>query len=289
MTNLLNCIGNTPYAYLEDIFVKLEHFNPSGSTKDRIAKYIIEKAEKNGKLNKRMEVIESTSGNSGIAFSMVCAIKGYKMNVIIPEGFSKERTYHIRAYKANIIFTPREENVYGSLKKENELAKNKKYFAVRQFDNEDNIIAFERTLGKEILTQHKNRIDAFVAGVGTGGTIIGVSRAIRKRYPDAKIFAVEPYESQVLVGKRPKEHGIEGIGDGFIPGIYLRNKDMVDGVIAIRSKDAINEAKRIASLGFFVGFSSGANMLAAKQLKKRFKNIVTVFPDRGDRYFSMLN
>ncbi|MCM2325322.1 MAG: cysteine synthase family protein [Candidatus Woesearchaeota archaeon] len=289
MVNLLNYIGDTPYVYLDDIFVKLEYFNPSGSTKDRIAKYIIEKAEKNGKLNRRMEVIESTSGNSGIAFSMVCAIKGYKMNVIMPKGFSKERTYHIKAYNANIIYTPKEENVYGSLKKENELAKNKKYFAVRQFDNEDNITAFERTLGKEILDQHKNRIDAFVAGVGTGGTIIGVSKAIRKRYPNAKFFAVEPYESQVLKGKSPSEHGIEGIGDGFIPDIYLRNRNMIDGIIAIKSKDAINEAKIIASRGFFVGFSSGANMLAAKMLKKNFKNIVTVFPDRGDRYFSMLN
>ena len=284
---LLDYIGSTPYIELEDIFVKLDYFNPSGSTKDRIAKHILLEAIKNGKLKPGMEVVEATSGNSGIAFSMICAILGYKMNVILPEGLTTERTEYLKAYGANIIMTPKENGVAGSVQKEEEMSKNPKYFCIRQFENELNVEAHRRTLGKEIMAEYSREIHAFVAGVGTGGTLMGVGSLIKEKFPDANIFAVEPSESPVLKGGRHSEHKIEGIGDGFVPDIYKRHKELVDDVIQISSKDSMLETKKLAAKGILAGISSGANFLAAKQLKKNFQNIVTVFPDRGERYFSM--
>ncbi len=284
---LLDYIGSTPYIELEDIFVKLDYFNPSGSTKDRIAKHILLEAIKTGKLKDGMEVVEATSGNSGIAFSMVCAILGYKMNVIMPEGLTSERIEYLKAYNANIIMTPKEDGVLGSVQKEEEMSKNPKYFCVRQFENELNVEAHRQTLGKEIIDEYPKEIHAFVAGVGTGGTLMGVGSLIKKKFPNAKIFAVEPSESPVLKGGLHHEHKIEGIGDGFVPDIYKRYKGIVDGVVQISSEDSIFETKKLAAKGILGGISSGANFLAAKQLKNKFKNIVTVFPDRGERYFSM--
>jgi len=287
MTSLLDSIGNTPHIMLEDIFIKLEYFNPSGSIKDRIAKYIILEAEKLGKLKKGMEVIEATSGNSGIAFAMVCALRGYKMNVIMPKGLSHDRHEYLKAFKANIIFTPKEDGVFGAVQKENEMSKDSKYFSVKQFENESNVKAHQLTLGKEIIKDFPKKIGAFVSGVGTGGTLAGVGQTLREKYPDVKLFAVEPSESPVLVGKKHKEHKIEGIGDGFVPEIYKRHKDLVDGVIHISSADAIQESIDLAAKGILAGISSGANLIAARQLKKKYKNVVTIFPDSGQRYFSM--
>lgn len=273
---------------IEGVFVKLEYFNPSGSTKDRIAKFILEKAEKTGRLKKGMNVIEATSGNSGIAFSMVCAAKGYKMHVIIPEGLTDERMLALRSYGAKIITVPKKANLlHEAVELEKKYGKRKDFFAVEQFDNEWNIEAHEKTLGKEILDEI-GKIDAFVAGIGTGGTLIGVGRALRKKNPKAALVAVEPEESAVMNGETPGFHKIEGIGDGFVPDIIKRNVELVDDVISISSNDAIREAKRIArQYGIQCGISSGANFLAAKKLKKHFKKVATVFPDKGDRYFSM--
>lgn len=287
MMSLLEYIGNTPHVIVDGVFVKLEHLNPSGSTKDRIAKHILEQAEKNGVLRRGMEVVEATSGNSGIAFALVCAMKGYKMNVIMPKGLTTERTHYLKAYNANILFTPKTQGVRGAVKKERELLAHKKYFCVRQFRNEWNVDAHRLTLGKEIVENHRGKVDAFVAGVGTGGTLIGVGQALRNRYPNVKLYAVEPAESPVLKGGKPGNHRIEGIGDGFVPAIYDNHRNMVDDVLTIRSKDAISESKKLARKGFLVGISSGANLLAAKKLKRKHKNIVTVFPDGGERYFSM--
>ncbi|MDO8427751.1 MAG: cysteine synthase family protein [Candidatus Diapherotrites archaeon] len=286
---ILDFIGNTPFVKIEDIGCKLEYFNPSGSTKDRIAKYIIEKAEKQGLLKKGYKVVEATSGNSGIAFSMVCAVKGYDMIVIMPEGLTNERMEMLKAYGAEIIFTPKAEDLLcEAVRLEDEYSKKKGHYAVKQFENEWNIEAHQKTLGKEILKDMKT-IDAFVAGIGTGGTLIGVGNAIRKKFPTAKLAAVEPEESAVMHWERPSHHKIEGIGDGFIPKIIENHLYLVDEVIKIKSKDAIEMTKKLAKdYGILAGISSGANFLACQQLQQQgYKNICTVFPDRGERYLSM--
>jgi len=293
---LLDSIGNTPLIKLDGIFVKLEHLNPSGSVKDRIAKYIIEKAEKTGKLKKGYTVIEATSGNTGIAFSMVCALKGYKMVVVMPKGMSEERSKIIKGYGAKIVYVKKDCfqcAIDGVLK----LGKNKTYLP-KQFENPWNVEEHEKNLGKEIIKQVK-KVDAFVAGVGTGGTVVGVGKALKKKFPKVKIFALEPDECHLLassgIGKVYgdisdtnicRHHRIEGIGDGIIPDIIKRNKEILDGVIEIKSKDALKMCSKLAKLGYFVGPSSGANLLGALKLKKKYKNIVTLFPDRGTRYLS---
>ena len=288
-TTILSYIGNTPFVKIKGIGCKLEYFNPSGSTKDRIAKYIIEKAEKQGVLKKGYTVVEATSGNSGIAFSMVCAVKGYSMIVIMPEGLTNERMEMLKAYGAEIIFTPKTEDLLcEAVKIENQYSKKKEHYAVKQFENEWNIEAHEKTLGKELLKEMKT-IDAFVAGIGTGGTLIGAGRAIRKKFPKAKLIAVEPEESAVMHWERPSHHKIEGIGDGFIPKIIENHLYLVDSVVKIASKEAIEMTKKLArDYGILAGISSGANFLACQQLQEQgYKNICTVFPDRGERYLSM--
>ncbi|MBI4154103.1 cysteine synthase family protein [Candidatus Woesearchaeota archaeon] len=284
--DVLDLIGNTPMVKLEGVYIKLEHLNPSGSTKDRIAKYILEQAEKKGLLKEGFKVVEATSGNSGIAFSMVCAVKGYQMVVIMPKGMTEERKEIMEAYGAKIVMTSQKESVGGAMEKELSLEGHKGYYLVKQFENPWNVKAHRMTLGKEILKEVK-RVDAFVAGVGTGGTLIGVGQALRGKNKKVKLFAVEPKESAVLSGGKPGHHKIDGIGDGFIPKIYEEHADFVNGVITVSSSEAIAETRRIAKeYGLLVGISSGANFLAAKKLRKRFKNVVTVFPDSGDRYLS---
>jgi len=293
---LLDTIGNTPLIKLNGVNIKLEHLNPSGSIKDRIAKYIIERAERTGKLKKGYTVVEATSGNTGIAFSMVCALKGYKMVVIMPRGMSEERARIIRGYGGRIIFVKKD--CVQCAVAETHKFRSKVYFP-RQFENDWNFEDHEKFLGKEIIKQVK-KVDAFVAGVGTGGTLIGVGKALKKKFPKVKIIALEPEECPLLSKNRYgrhkiygfhkgftcRHHGIEGIGDGFIPKIVERNRKIIDEVIRIRSKDAINMCKNLAKRGYFVGPSSGANFLGALKLKKKYKNVVTLFPDRGTRYLS---
>lgn len=289
----------TPLIELEGINIKLEHMNPSGSVKDRMASYIVEKAEKSGNLKKGYTIIEATSGNTGIAFSRLAALKGYKMIVVMPEGLSKERTQIMKAYGTKII-NVKKDGFSGAIEKAKQLGKKSKKFLPRQFDNPWNPEEHEKHLGQEIVKQVK-KIDAFVAGVGTGGTVIGVGKAIKKKFPKSKIFALEPDECHLLFssgigslygevsrGNVCKHHEIEGIGDGIIPEIIKRNREVIDGVIEIKSKDALRKANELAKKGYFVGPSSGANLLGALKLKNKygFKNIVTLFCDSGDRYLS---
>ncbi|MCX6815772.1 MAG: cysteine synthase family protein [Candidatus Aenigmarchaeota archaeon] len=296
---ILDAIGNTPIIKLDGIYVKLEHLNPSGSVKDRIAKYIVSKAERSGQLKSGYIIVEATSGNTGIAFSLVAAVKGYKMIAVMPKGMSKEREEIMRAFGAKIVYVHKD-CVRCAVEKAKKLAKKPKHYMPRQFENKWNIEENSTLFGKEILKQVK-RVDAFVAGVGTGGTVIGVGKAIKKKFPHAKIIAVEPAECALLLGsgyahhriygfhkKVCEHHRIEGIGDGFIPKIVEDNRKVIDDVIAIKSSDAIAEMHRLARKGYFVGPSSGANFLAARQLKKKYKNVVTLFPDQGDRYLSEL-
>ena len=295
----------TPLIKLDGINIKLENQNPSGSIKDRIAEYIIDKAEKFGKIKKDYTIIEATSGNTGISFSRVAALRGYKMIVVMPRGMSKEREQFITGYGAKIIFV-KPENFKGAMDKALILGKKSKTYLPRQFENPWNVEEHEKHLAKEIISQIKGkRIDAVVAGVGTGGTIIGVGKAVKKKNPRVKIFALEPSECHLLVSsgigsiysgndkidkdkKVCKHHEIQGIGDGIIPGIISNNKKVIDGVIGISSKEAMGETNKLAKRGYFVGPSSGANFIGAKILKEKHPkwNIVIFFCDRGDRYLS---
>jgi len=296
--SVLDIIGSTPMVRLNriaagldrQILVKLEFLNPSGSLKDRIARYIVEQAERLGQLTKGSVIVEATTGNTGIAFAMVAAVKGYRMIVVMPEGMSEERKKTIQAYGAEMVFTPgSESDVDLCLRKLDELKKTiPKVWIPAQFTNFDNVRAHEEATGKEIIDQTGGKLDAFVAGVGTGGTLTGVARAIRKKIPGVKIVAVEPAECPILSGGRKGSHRIEGIGDGFVPEIL--DMSLVDEVIRVSDTDAIKMARRLASEeGIFAGISSGANVKAALDLAKTLpkdSRIVTLAPDSGMRYFS---
>ena len=283
-----NLIGNTPMIKIDGILAKLETMNPTGSVKDRMAWHMVNKAEERGELKKGIKIIEVTSGNTGIAFSMISAVKGYKFTAVMPESMSIERRRMMKAFGAEIILTPASEDMSGAVKKYNELVeKNPNAWLPKQFENLDNIYSHEYGLGKEIIEQTQGKVDAFVAGIGTGGTLIGVARALKKENPNVKIIGVEPAESAVLSGGKQGLHKIQGIGEGFIPKLVKENMDLIDEVIAINSEDAIRMSKEIAKkYGLLVGISSGANILAAMKLKNRFKNIVAILPDRGERYLS---
>jgi cysteine synthase len=273
---------------IDGILAKLETTNPTGSVKDRMAWYMIRKAEERGELKQGMKIIEVTSGNTGIGFAMISAVKGYKFIAVMPESMSIERRRMMHAFGAEIVLTPAFEDMGGAVTKYNELVeKNPDAWLPRQFENTDNLDAHQYGLGKEIIEQTKGQIDAFVAGIGTGGTLIGVARALKKVNPNVKIIGVEPAESAVLSGGSPGLHKIQGIGEGFIPKLVQENRDLIDEVIFVKSEDAINMSKELANrYGLLVEISSGANILAAKKLKKRFENVVTILPDRGERYLS---
>ncbi len=287
MNNILNTIGNTPLINIGGIQAKLETTNPSGSVKDRMAWYIIKQAEERGELKKGSTILEATSGNTGIAFAMISTIRGYKFIAVMPESMSLERRKMVEAFGGEIVLTPAKEDIAGTIKRYEELAKeNPDFWLPRQFENPDNIEAHRKGLGQEI-TKQASQVDAFVAGTGTGGTLIGVAQALKAYNPKVKIIAVEPAESAVLSGKKPGLHKIQGIGEGFIPKVIQENTHFIDEVITIKSEDAIKMSEKLAKqCGVLVGISSGANFLAAQRLKKRHENIVTVFPDRGERYLS---
>lgn len=283
-------IGKTPLINVSGIGVKLETTNPTGSIKDRMIWYMIDKAEERGELEPGMEIIEVTSGNTGIALAMVSAVKGYKFTAIMPESMSIERRKMIKVFGANIILTPAKDDMKGAVEKFKAIiSKWENIWSPRQFENNDNIEAHELGIGREIVEQTEGKIDVFVAGVGTGGTLIGVAKAIKKVNPQAKIVAVEPAESAVLSGGSAGQHKIQGIGEGFVSKLLEKNMEFIDEVAVIKSNDAIKAARNLATrFGLLVGISSGANFLAAKQFQERYRNIVTVFPDRGERYLSML-
>lgn len=284
-------IGNTPIINIDGIFVKLELFNPTGSIKDRMVWYMTKKAEQRNELRQGMKIIEVTSGNTGISFSMISSLKDYDFIAVMPESMSIERRKMMKAFGATIILTDREKDMLGSLEKYNELIKQRSdVWLPRQFDNLDNPEAYEKGFALEIISQIDKEIDAFVACVGTGGTLIGTAKALKKRYPYVKIIGIEPEESAILSGKKPGIHRIQGIGEGFIPKILKDNMNIIDEILTIKSDDAIKESKEIARKhGLLVGISSGANLLAAKRIKNKYKTIVTLFPDRGERYLSEIH
>lgn len=296
--NVAELIGQTPMVKLNrivepdmaDIIAKLENFNPGGSIKDRICLSMIEDAERKGLLKKGSTIIEPTSGNTGIGLSMIAAIKGYRCILTMPETMSLERIYILKSYGAEVILTSSIEGMSGAIKKAEELLKKTpNSFMPQQFKNPANPEIHRKTTVQEILKVTNGNLDAFVAGVGTGGTITGVGEVLKKLNSQIKIVAVEPKNSAVLSGKQPGPHKIQGIGAGFIPDIL--NLEVIDRIIQVDDNDAFNTAKRLAKEeGLFVGISSGAACFAALQVAKdigKGKLVVTVLPDTGERYFSI--
>ena len=289
-------IGHTPLVKITDkIYAKLESVNPSGSIKDRMALAIMDAAELRGELQPGGIIVEATSGNSGIAFSMLAAERGYKMIVVMPANMSEERKAMIRAYGARIVEVG-PGDFAGAVAKRDQMVKELDAFCPNQFANPDNIECHCKHTGKEIFHQVSHLdgspdIIAFVAGTGTGGTLMGVRKALIRKFPMLKTVAVEPGESAVMSGGEVREHSIQGIGDGFIPPIV--DMQCVDEVAVISSQDAIFRAQRLAKeLGLFVGISSGANVLAAERYVEAHQPegiVVTILPDRGERYLSMVH
>jgi len=285
--NVLEAIGNTPLIKMDNVYAKLESVNPSGSIKDRVALEIIEAAEREGKLQRGYTIVEASSGNTGISLSMVAAVKGYKMIVVMPKNMSEERKQMMTAFGAELVLTSKSGSLKEAIEKAEEIAQRPKTFTARQFSNLNNIKAQEKT-GEEILREI-GPVDAVVAGVGTGGTLMGISNVMEKVNPKLKVIAVEPEEAAVMFGGsnvRVKEHKIQGIGDGFIPQLIDMSK--VDKVITVGSEEAVNMARKLfREYGLLVGISSGANMLVALKVAKKYNKVVTVLPDRAERYLSM--
>ena len=300
--NLTELIGNTPLLQLSNysenknlqanIIVKIEAFNPAGCVKERIALSMIEDAEEKGILKPGVEIIEPTSGNTGIGLAMVAAIKGYKLTLTMPETMSVERRNLLKAFGANIVLTPGATGMKGAIQRALELQTEKPgSFIPQQFDNPSNPEIHRTTTGEEIWRDTDGQVDIFVAGVGTGGTVSGVGQALKAHNPKVKIVAVEPSDSPVLSGGNPGPHKIQGIGAGFIPKYY--NPSVVDEIIQVTNDNAILTARQLAQQeGLLVGISSGAAVYAATELSLRPENkglnIVALLPDTGERYLSTL-
>ena len=297
-SNVIDAIGNTPLMLMKgaseetgcQIFAKAEYLNPGGSIKDRIAKSIIEGAEERGDLKPGSTILEVTSGNTGIGLSMVGTIKGYRVVIMMPRTVSQERRQMIRSLGAELHLLEEILDIQAAVARTVELAKeNRDIFLPSQFSNPDNPSCHEGTTGPEIIHQTRGKFDAFVMGVGTGGTLMGVGRAIRKAGIPAKVVAVEADESAVLSGDPPGCHGIQGLADGFIPDII--NLDEIDQIVRIKTEEAKAAARALSiEEGLLVGISSGANLLAARQIALQVgpgHTVVTVLPDRGERYLSL--
>lgn len=297
-TSIDQLIGNTPLLKLNrivpedaaDVYVKLEFFNPAGSIKDRIALAMIEKAEAEGKLKPGDTIIEPTSGNTGIGLASVAAAKGYHLIIVMPETMSVERRKLMQGYGAELILTPGADGMKGSIAKAQELVDTKGYFMPMQFENPANPTIHEATTGQEIIDAFgKDDLpDAFVAGVGTGGTLSGIGHALKKADPNVKVYALEPAESPLLKEGKAGKHKIQGISAGFIPKTL--DQEVYDGIIEVSSDDAIKTGQAVGRLeGFLPGISAGANIYGAIELAKQLgkgKKVVTVSPDGGDRYLS---
>ncbi|MEG2868482.1 MAG: cysteine synthase A [Terrisporobacter sp.] len=293
--SVLELIGNTPVLKLKkedensaDIYVKLEKFNATGSVKDRAALGMIERAEKANALNAGDIIVEPTSGNTGIALAMIGKLKGYKVIIVMPETMSEERRALIKAYGAELILTEGKLGMKGAIKKAEELGKEPGYFIPSQFDNESNKIKHYETTAEEILKDIKD-VDVFIAGVGTGGTITGVSKKLKEELKNITTIAVEPESSKVLSGGNPGPHKIQGIGAGFIPSIY--ESKYIDKIVTVTDEDAFKAAKEFAETeGILVGISAGSAIHVAKNIAKEIgkdKKIVLIAPDGGEKYISM--
>ena len=295
---ILELIGQTPMVRLNrlvtngsaEVFAKMENFNPGGSVKDRICLSMIEDAESRGLLKKGSVIVEPTSGNTGIGLAMICAVKGYKLILTLPATMSLERRYILSRYGAEIVLTPGEEGMVGAVRKAEAIVRDTPgAFMPQQFNNPANPAIHRRTTAKEILAATDEKLDAFVAGVGTGGTITGVGEVLKKKDPSIRIIAVEPAMSNILSGGNPGPHRIQGIGAGFIPDVL--NRAVIDEIVTVRDEDAYETAKRLAQEeGLLVGISAGAAAFAALKVAKRLgkgKRVVVVLPDTGERYFSM--
>ncbi len=293
-TNVLDLIGNTPLISLEQttglhIYAKAEFLNPGGSIKDRIALNMIEQAEKDGRLKPGMTIIEPTSGNTGIGLALCGVRKGYRVIIVMPENMSEERKKIIRALGAELVLTDPKLSIGGSVDKALEIASSSPdYFVPQQFQNPANPQMHYQTTAVELVQQLGKRIDVYVSGIGSGGTLQGVAQYLLEQNPDCKIAAVEPKNVSALLGDEPGLHQIQGIGDGFIPDIL--DTSIITDIIEVSDEDAIRTARELARVqGLLVGTSSGANVWAAKQMAQKYgadKNIATVLPDRAERYFS---
>ena len=292
LDSVLEAVGNTPLIRLKkmssgNVFGKAEFLNPGGSLKDRVARQIIESAEKEGELKTGMTIIEATSGNTGIGLCLVGVQKGYQVICLMPENMSVERRKIIQAFGGEIIFTPAEESLSGSLKKMQEItdAEPKKYFVANQFANPHNPEIHYQQTAPEIWDDMNGEIDIFVAGVGSGGTLQGIGKFLKEKNPAIKIVAVEPKNSAALLGREPGLHQIQGIGDGFIPDVL--DLKLVDMVFTVSDEEAIDITRRLSKEeGLLVGTSSGANVFVALHMDNGRNKVVTILPDRVERYFS---
>jgi len=293
--NILGTVGNTPIVKLNritagkgnTILAKLEFFNPCASVKDRIGKAMIEDAEKRGVLKKGMTIVEPTSGNTGIALAMVAAVKGYNLILAMPESMSIERRKILKALGAELELTPKEKGMRGAVERAEELAKKEGHFMPQQFNNSANPEVHRKTTAEEIWKDTNGEVDIFVAGVGTGGTISGVGRVLKARKPGVSVVAVEPENSPVLSGGKLGPHNIQGIGAGFVPGIFERG--VVDEIIRVKDEDAIATSKRLAKEeGILAGISAGASLWGALRIASGVegKTFVVIIPDTGERYLS---
>jgi cysteine synthase A len=294
--SITDLIGRTPVVKLNrlvdedsaEVYLKLEFMNPGSSVKDRIALAMIEAAEKAGKIKPGDTIIEPTSGNTGIGLAMVAAAKGYKAILVMPDTMSLERRNLLRAYGAELVLTPGSEGMRGAIHKAEELANEHGYFMPQQFKNEANPEIHRLTTGPEIVEQMGDQLDAFVAGIGTGGTITGAGEVLREKYPNIKIYAVEPADSPVLSGGKPGPHKIQGIGAGFVPDILDTN--IYDEVITVKTEEAFEAARRAArEEGILGGISSGAAIHAALKVAKQLgkgKKVLAIIPSNGERYLS---
>ena len=292
MDSILEAVGNVPLIRLKklssgNVFAKAEFLNPGGSIKDRVAKHIIESAQRDGALRPGMTIIEATSGNTGIGLSLVGVQMGYQVICVMPENVSEERKKIIQAFGGRTVFTPAEASLPGCLKRMQEIAQAEpgKYFVVNQFANPRNPEIHYQQTGPEIWQNTNGEIDVFVAGVGSGGTLQGIGKFLKEKNPRVKIVAVEPQNCAALLGREPGLHVIQGIGDGFVPDVLDVN--LVDSVFTVSDDEAIETTRRLAQEeGLLVGTSSGANVFAALQMDNGRNRVVTVLPDRAERYFS---